>query len=56
MLPDYAVYEELRRRKELEELDHRTQLDLPLRIPLWPEPDREEDEREEDSGVIIIQM
>ena len=59
MLPDYFVYEELRRRREQEEMERRRpHLEVPEYIPLWPEADRDEDssESEEDKGVIIIQM
>lgn len=56
MLPDYVIYEELQRRKELEELEQ-PHLELPLyRIPLWPESEHEDEERHENSDVIIIQM
>lgn len=59
MLPDYIIYDELRRRKELEEADrHRPHLEVPQYIPYWPdELDNETDDDEErDRSVIIIQM
>ena len=59
MLPDYFVYEELRRRKEQEEMERRRPyLEVPQYIPMWPDKEREDEpsEPEEEKGVIIIQM
>lgn len=59
MLPDYIVYDELSRREEFEEVDHRPYLEIPRYIPYWPETDSDQhrDEEEEgDRGVVIIQM
>lgn len=60
MLPDYIIYDELRRQRELEEVEqHRPHLEVPRYIPYWPDPEHDDDpsdDEERDSGVIIIQM
>lgn len=60
MLPDYIIYDELRRREQLEETERRRpQLEIPRYVPYWPDVDREEgldDESDGEGGVIIIQM
>ena len=58
MLPDYIIYDELRRQQELEEAEqHRPYLEVPQYIPYWPEAEKTEEEDEDrDRNVIIIQM
>lgn len=59
MLPDYIVYDELRRREELEEVERRPYLEVPRYVPYWPDPEPNtdhEDEEDADRGVVIIQM
>lgn len=59
MLPDYIIYDELRRQSELDEVDrHRPHLEVPQYIPYWPEQERDEDptDEERERGVVIIQM
>ena len=60
MLPDYIIYDELRRQRELDEYErHRPHLEVPQYIPFWPEPEHEDetnDDEDRKNGVIIIQM
>lgn len=60
MLPDYIIYDELRRREEREQDERpRPQLEVPRYVPYWPESeadDEADDDEESDRGVIIIQM
>ena len=60
MLPDYIIYDELRRQTELDEMErHRPYLEVPQYIPDWPDTKRDEEsdeDEEKDSGVVIIQM
>ncbi len=62
MLPDYIIYDELKRQRErLErERDNRPQLEVPRYVPYWPESEFEspaygDDESSSDRGVTIIQ-
>ena len=60
MLPDYIIYDELRRREKLDEVEqHRPHLEVPRYIPYWPDPERneeDEEDKERERGVVIIQM
>lgn len=61
MLPDYLIYDELKKRREKEELkreEQRPRLDVPRYIPLWPdEPEKEEpSEDRHDPDMLIIRM
>jgi len=59
MLPDYIVYDEMRRREELEEVERRPHLEVPRYLPYWPDPvpnPDHEDEEDADRGIVIIQM
>ena len=59
MLPDYIIYDELRRREMPEHPERpRPQLEVPTYVPYLPdsEKDEESDEEEAERGVIIIQM
>ena len=60
VLPDYIIYDELRRRRQQDEDERpRPQLEIPRYVPNWPESeadDESEEEDETDRGVIIIQM
>ncbi len=59
MLPDYIIYDELRRQHEVDEVGrNRPHLEVPQYIPYWPDLERDEDHEDDESdrGVIIIQM
>ena len=60
MLPDYIIYDELRRQTELDEVErHRPYLEVPRYIPYRPDLEHEEEtneDEEKDRGVVIIQM
>jgi hypothetical protein len=60
MLPEYIIYDELKRQRKEQEIDERPQLEIPRYMPYWPEPSSDDEsgdsEREHDSDVIIIQM
>lgn len=59
MLPEYIIYDELKRQRKKNEVDDRPQLEIPRYMPYWPESSDEEsdeEERERDSDVVIIQM
>lgn len=60
-LPDYIIYDELKREREKrEERDRqeRPRLEIPRHIPYWPEEEAEEDtdRNESDRGVVILEM
>lgn len=59
MLPEYVIYEELKRLKQLEERGEKlAQLEIPVHIPFWPEQE-EEEEQDRDKNqvdVVIINM
>jgi hypothetical protein len=61
MLPDYIIYDELKREREKKrEQESRPQLEVPRYIPYWPQPefDAPQYDQEEPSGergVAIIQ-
>ena len=58
MLPDYLIYDELKKRREQEELEkdrQRPRLHMPRYFPLLPEEEEGWSE-EADSDVIIIKM
>lgn len=59
MLPDYIIYDELKRERERREReqDQRPQLEIPRYMPYWPQPEFESPAREEGGrrGVEIIQ-
>jgi hypothetical protein len=59
MIPDWLIYDEIKRRREQER--ERDRLELPLYRPEVPEDDEEERRDEEggdgsDRGVVIIDM
>ncbi len=61
MIPDYLIYDELKRRRAERERDQRVQLEVPLYRPRMPisEPPRDDDDAYEDSedrGVFIIDI
>lgn len=58
MLPEYIIYDELKRQREKEQSDDRPQLEIPRYMPYWPEESEEgeREERENESDVVIIQM
>ena len=61
MLPDYIIYDELKREREERERrrSQRPQLDLELPLPYWPERELEGTAREEQApkrGVEIIKI
>ena len=67
MIPDYLIYDELKRRRQEQESDQRVQLELPLYTPRAPiseppGPDEAGDERSEyddapsERGVFIIDI
>ncbi len=60
MLPEYIIYDELKRQRKREEVQQdRPQLEIPRYMPYWPEKSEEEgesEERERESDVVIIQM
>jgi hypothetical protein len=59
MLPDYIIYDELKRQRERQERerDERPQLEVPRYMPYWPQPEFEPPTRDDgsDRGVEIIQ-
>lgn len=61
IVPDYIIYDELKRRRESARREERPQLEVPRYIPYWPEAEEAEgaeDEvpREEERGEVIIPM
>ena len=62
MIPDYLIYDEIKRRRTERERDQRVQLEVPLyrpRLPISEPPKDDEDEGHDDSvdrGVFIIDM
>ncbi len=61
MLPDFIIYDELKRQREQRERQRhqRPQLDLELPLPYWPERefDGPKDERDQpERGVEIIKI
>jgi hypothetical protein len=60
VLPDYIIYDELRRREQQDETNRpRPQLEIPRYVPYWPDSEVEEeaeDDEDADTSVIIIQM
>ena len=59
MLPEYEIYEQLKRLKQLEEQhQERAQLEIPRHIPFWPEPDEivEQDRDKNQIDIVIINM
>lgn len=60
MLPEYIIYDELKRQREREQMDERPQLEIPRYMPYWPDDKADEEgeneERERGSDVVIIQM
>lgn len=61
MIPDYLIYDEIKRRRSERERDQRVQLEVPLYRPRLPisEPPGDEDDLPDDSGdrgVFIIDM
>jgi hypothetical protein len=59
MLPDYIIYDELKRERERgeREQDQRPQLEIPRYMPYWPQPEFESPARDDgdERGVEIIQ-
>lgn len=59
MLPDYIIYDELKRERERRERQDRQQIRIERPLPYWPEPEFEgpkEEEERRDRGVEIIKM
>lgn len=58
MIPDYLIYDEIKRRRERENEWEPEPLRLPLYAPEFPEREEEEEKKDDDSsrGVIIIDM
>ncbi len=62
MIPDYLIYDEIKRRRSERERDQRIQLEVPLyrpRLPISEPPVDDEDEHRDDTGergVFIIDM
>jgi len=61
MLPDYIIYDQLKKERARREnqAEQRPQLDIPRPLPYWPEPEFEGPKPSEDRaerGVEIIQM
>ena len=60
MLPDYLIYDELKRRRESEELEQRPQLEVPRYMPMLPEDGYKSDDSRDIDGestdVLIIKM
>lgn len=63
MLPDYIIYDELKRERERrEQREERPRLEIPLYMPQWPRPEQEESgsawekeyEGERGEAIIII--
>ena len=59
MLPDYIIYDELKKQREKRRPERpRIHIDQP--VPYWPEPEfdgpESEDEEESNRGVEIIQI
>ena len=58
-VPDYIIFDELKRKREEAIRDDRPQLEVPRYMPMWPdEPVTEEEETEEKSerGEVVIPM
>ena len=62
MIPDYLIYDEIKRRRSERERDQRVQLEVPLyrpRLPISEPPGDDDSEAHDDSvdrGVFIIDM
>jgi hypothetical protein len=59
MLPEYIIYDELKRQRKRDEVDDRPHLEVPQYMPYWPDASDEESddaENERKSDVVIIQM
>ncbi len=59
MLPEYVIYEELKRLRQLDnQYDKTVQLEIPHHIPFWPEEEeREEQDRDKNQiDILIINM
>ncbi len=61
MIPDYIIYDEMKRRRAERERDQRVQLEVPLYRPRLPisEPPGEDDDAYDDTGdrgVFIIDI
>lgn len=58
-VPDYIIYDELKKRRESAHREERPQLEMPRYMPCWPdeyEDSEEETERSEERGETIIRM
>lgn len=59
MLPEYEVYRRLEELKQLEKQDEkRAQLEIPRHIPMWKDPEENEDQDRDknQAGIVIINM
>lgn len=59
MLPDYIIYDELKKEREREQERERPRLDIPKYRPPSPDSEFDDDqagEEDSDRGVTIIQM
>lgn len=61
MLPDYIIYDELKRERERRERERggRPQIQIERPLPYWPEPESKGADQEDDKperGVEIFQM
>jgi len=58
-VPDYIIYDELKKHRESARREERPQLEMPRYMPYWPEdPEDGEDEteRSEERGEVVIRM
>ena len=62
IVPDYIIYDELKKQRDRATQEQRPQLEVPRYIPLWPEgefgekPREDEVEHDTDRGEVVIQM
>ena len=59
IVPDYIIYDELKRkREEQQRRESQPRLEVPRYIPFWPEeePEEEDSSEETERGEVVIPM
>ena len=59
IVPDYIIYDELKKERQRKSRDNRPRLEVPKYVPMWPEDEHDEHSEaqdEQERGEVIIPM